>query len=539
MKTNFKFYIILVFTLILFAHANSQTIYLSGDIAESQFFECDTIILEGSIFIPDTVSVIIAPGTKVLSDGYKQILVAGSLVAIGNSQDSILFSVMDTTGFADTTQYEAGGWDGIHILDSECEDSLIFEYCSFSYGKAISPYNDEGGLFYIQFKDNMRIKNCSFTNNMCLNTGGALYAWQSSPEISNNYFYHNISYMSGGGLAFNGALSAPQIISNTFIKNYAQYNNSTGGEGAGIYISTGMSTMQPRNPLIMSNTFIANTRTAVYESCQDIIISNNIFIANYGAIDNGITIGEGKVTNNVIYGNYGSVIIASSPYFCIRNNIINNNTGRWELHPSDHDNSELIWEAMPSNIDLKYCNIDFGLYSENEGVSWVDPKFINPPNVLNAQEVYDYMYTPNSINPFEEYEIVEYDLSLSSESLLINAGTPDTTGLLIPTVDFIGMNRVFQNRIDMGAYEYQSLVSNTHIKKDSEFHVFPNPAKDILFLSSVYSGGHYAICNINGKIILKGNKTINGINIKNLTPGMYVFHYYFNNTEHKGKFIKL
>jgi hypothetical protein len=66
---------------------------------------------------------------------------------------------------------------------------------------------------------------------------------------------------------------------------------------------------------------------------------------------------------------------------------------------------------------------------------------------------------------------------------------------------------------------------------DTRIEVYPNPAKNMLFVKSIKnqtSPLHYSIFDINGKVVLKGNSTINnfGINIQALDPGMYVFKLY-------------
>ncbi|MDD3524620.1 MAG: FlgD immunoglobulin-like domain containing protein, partial [Candidatus Cloacimonetes bacterium] len=52
--------------------------------------------------------------------------------------------------------------------------------------------------------------------------------------------------------------------------------------------------------------------------------------------------------------------------------------------------------------------------------------------------------------------------SLSSASPCIDAGTPDISELGLPPYDLVGNQRVWNNRIDMGAFEYgsQPWVSN-------------------------------------------------------------------------------
>jgi PQQ-dependent dehydrogenase (s-GDH family) len=66
---------------------------------------------------------------------------------------------------------------------------------------------------------------------------------------------------------------------------------------------------------------------------------------------------------------------------------------------------------------------------------------------------------------------------------------------------------------------------------NTKIEVYPNPAKNMLFVKSIKnqtSPLHYSIFDINGKVVLKGNSNINnfGINIQTLNPGMYIFKLY-------------
>ena len=58
-------------------------------------------------------------------------------------------------------------------------------------------------------------------------------------------------------------------------------------------------------------------------------------------------------------------------------------------------------------------------------------------------------------------DTTNFDFHLSDYSPCINAGKPDTTGLNLPATDLDGNPRIFDGRVDIGAYEYQQ--DNFHI----------------------------------------------------------------------------
>jgi hypothetical protein len=69
---------------------------------------------------------------------------------------------------------------------------------------------------------------------------------------------------------------------------------------------------------------------------------------------------------------------------------------------------------------------------------------------------------------------------LTNASPCIDAGTPDTTGLMIPKTDLDGGLRIVGTHIDMGTYENQFTTSLPASDKfyDAVFYPpFPNPAK--------------------------------------------------------------
>jgi hypothetical protein len=63
--------------------------------------------------------------------------------------------------------------------------------------------------------------------------------------------------------------------------------------------------------------------------------------------------------------------------------------------------------------------------------------------------------TGNLLNTDPKFEGWPSDLRLSKFSPAINHGSPDTTGLFLPDTDIAGNPRMYGDRIDMGAYEFQ------------------------------------------------------------------------------------
>jgi len=103
-----------------------------------------------------------------------------------------------------------------------------------------------------------------------------------------------------------------------------------------------------------------------------------------------------------------------------------------------------------SSPNVTYCNILDGWPGEGNIDS--DPLFIDPEN--------------------GNYQLL-------SNSPCINTGTPDTTGLNLPEYDLAGNPRIYDDRIDMGCYEWQGVAVDDEIVPiptiTKLFSNFPNP----------------------------------------------------------------
>lgn len=77
-------------------------------------------------------------------------------------------------------------------------------------------------------------------------------------------------------------------------------------------------------------------------------------------------------------------------------------------------------------------------------------------------------------DPFFSYS-GEYPYSLLQFSPCIDTGTPDTTGLFLPLFDYAGNERIYDNRIDIGAFEWQGYAVDDEPHPGNFISAFPNP----------------------------------------------------------------
>ena len=93
----------------------AQTIQVSGE--QTGVWEADTVRVVGDVTVMDSLRVL--PGTVVLFDEFWGITIGkgATFSAQGTESDSIVFTVVDTTGFS---RYFSGrgGWNGFYLYMS-------------------------------------------------------------------------------------------------------------------------------------------------------------------------------------------------------------------------------------------------------------------------------------------------------------------------------------------------------------------------------------------------------------------------------------
>ncbi|MFC2136826.1 choice-of-anchor Q domain-containing protein [Bacteroidota bacterium] len=370
----------------------------------------EVIQINGDITIADGATLTIASGTYIEFQGHYEIIVDGAIQAFGTEDDTIVFTINDTTGFSNIDN-TLGGWYGIRfdIVSEASNDSSIFEYCKFEYSKAASiSANRYGGALFVYGIHEFRISNCLLKNNKANRDGGAI-CFQSSNNsiIESCVFYGNTTGQSGGAIYNLGGSST--IFSSKICNNIASLF------GGGLMSSGGNTKLV--NCLIANNSNISNDGGGWVSSAS----SNDTLINNTIAY------------NHCVGSNAGGIFNNSSVY--LYNNIIAQNTN--SLGPSNFENDA-------GSAYFYNCNVDD--IEPPTATTWdfsivADPLFISPP--AGAGNAYD------GLNA---------NFSLQSTSPCINAGdstfTIDSIG---SPYDLSGGIRIFNDTVDIGAYEYRNM----------------------------------------------------------------------------------
>ncbi len=384
--------------------------------------------------------------------------------------------------------------DGGGILCSTFSDPIIRNNI-ISDNSATS-----GGGLNFYYESNPLVENNIIENNLAENGAGAYCKLLADPIIKNNIFKGNIAENNGGGIVIKD-MSNPTISYNTIESNSAS-------SGAGIYAKY-FSTA-----LISYNTIKSNSATnggGVYadDNSYPILINNlifeNIASSNGGGVccrdtSNVVLINNTITDNEAVEG--GGLFCKQESSPSITNTIIWHNT----INQVTIDDDE-------SNPNFYYSNIaggTIGFDGDGSGHYYFNGDYIECiseiPYFTRAEE-----------NPY----------ALQSKSPCIDFGTSDTTGLNLPdTTDFIGNVRIYNDRIDIGAYEYigdKPITPDIHYDEviipleTNLYQNYPNPFNPTTTIRFDLNKAEYIkiqVYNIKGQLV----KTL--VN-KNLEAGIH------------------
>ncbi len=507
---------ILLFFLFCGLFANAQNIEVSG--IQSGVWDADTVLVTDNVIVEDHLDII--AGTTVLFDGYYSITVGrdAALNAIGTYNDSIVFTVTDTTGFH-IFNMGRGSWNGIRL---EKANASKFKYCRFQYGKAALDDDQDGGALRIYHCDNVEIANSTLFCNFSREHGGALNAEHSTVSlhdcsVNNNVLYSEIDtiyFMYGGGLRFincdvditntdfrhniapnaiGGALSLDSCAVNI---DRCKFEHNYGINGGGLY-------------LIRSN----------HKDCR---ISNSLFANNIsGHFGGGFAISDSSplVANLTVVGNHSYGVNCGGIFFhqesspALWNCIVYGNTNEV---PLDEPVQMWSWTYEGYAPEFHNCLVQFGL-----------------ENISNHDVITVYENCIDEDPCFYDSENDDYHLAMGSPC--IDIGSPETPDIILNSLDLDGNGRVDHNQIDMGAYEFSFTNVQETTQNESLIQIVGNPVtassyaeiesdQDCIMTVCLYSLNGKQLFNKNLGAIQKGiNRIEIGEMFQGLSSGTYLF----------------
>ena len=299
-------------------------------------------------------------------------------------------------------------------------DDGTLEYCQIFDNHIISTTSAKvygGGVFMTEGQ----ILNCEIYDNECIET---------SP---------NVSTADGGGVYIeNHSSSKISRIENCYI-----HNNNTSGAGGGVFVrpyntnyKTEVINCRIENNIAEENgggVYMTNSTTMI--GC---IIANNTATANGG----GVYVGDSKnnqiincsVVNNTTAASGGG--ISSLYYPTITNTIVWGNK-------KGTSSSQLYFNGS-SQPTITYSAIEGGF----AGTGNIN---LSSDNLGNSSESSYPMFSSPSEGAGHEYSGGNW--TLLDGSACVDNGVNEITGVTIPEKDLAGNDRIYNDKIDIGAYE--------------------------------------------------------------------------------------
>lgn len=375
--------------------------------------------ITGNLSIALGSSLVVSEGVEVIFNGTFRIDVAGRILATGTALAPVTFTAQDTLN----------GWSGIRFLNSGSIQNLPsgFTHTQFSYGKAIwgtggaDPLN-YGGAVWASAAGLLTFTNCTFLRCKSAQDGSAIYAKDGTNiQMTGCTIKSCESGFFGGVFVKQG---------NANIIDCSFETNSAVTFGAAIYLYE-----CPQANVISCRVLdnVAGAVAGIYCFDSPLKVINSLFASN------STTMGQGGGMGVI----YGTLTVTSCSF---ANNGSALGGGAFWLNSLDSDaqiTNCIFWNNLPTPISTTSCSYILSYCSTQSQEGDATNIFGDPQFVSGA----------------------EGDFRLTASSGCIDAGTPETTGLLLPDLDLSGLDRVVDGngdgtpRIDIGCYEWQEPVT--------------------------------------------------------------------------------
>jgi len=398
--------------------SNKNNVILSGN-NQNQIFNHESTIDQG-ILILEKISFI--EGFTSIKDG----------AGIYSDTEVKVLNCM----FKDNNSSQSGG--GIYTLSQ-----LIINNSNFENN--LAKYSGGGA-----FSNTTAINNSIFIMNSAELYGGAIHS-NKSIDINNSNFVTN-SAKNGGAFS-----SKSSILENIYItiNNSFFTSNYASNAGAGFYYSA-----TSKSVFIQINDSTFDKNNALYRAGGFYFYSSD-----YG---NGYFAASVKINNTNFISNIGGGFYAYSdnPYTKVVNSKFINNSSNFEGAAFSSNSAVILNSIFDANTDGVYLatgqdNIILNSIFDNNGSdingssssivtlenSYIDKNKVNITS-LDSNNIFT-----NITLGFINREMLNYHLTIISD--LIDAGTNDYTGVIIPSKDLDGYPRPTGASTDIGPYEYQ------------------------------------------------------------------------------------
>ena len=432
------------------------------------------------VIIKDNVKIKATVAGEAILDGD-----SNSRVIYGNTRNNFTLSGLTiTNGFIDyldgAVYVEQVSGAGIYLNSSTGK----IDSCTFISN---STTNWGGGAFFGGTYD-LHLKNCDFVQNSADKGGGGLYAQNDLGNTDATLTLDFCQFLKNSGGALGGGIVCQS--NDIWINGCGFIENTCTGNGAGGYFMNDM---------------------------PDLV--NCIFADNVAGENGGGCYIVGGTSANMINCTFADnqALSGSAVYQVYLAKLYSINTIFWN-HSFHHDGLIHVMAANSEDYIRFYTN-----YSDIQGGE--------NSIVLEGYYAKRYWQEGNfSLDPaYIDHENGDYSLNWNSPC--IEAGKPDTTGLNLPETDLNGNPRIVNERVDMGAYEYQFPVDiGRSIHHDPETEIIVNKSNSLLTVAVPdylkNSSLMIRIVAVDGKTIHSSVKSrgeaITTIALPDIPPGVYL-----------------
>ena len=352
------------------------------------------------------------------------------------SQRDIANNITVLSGDIGTTQDNSD--NSYHVVDaSNTTNATILDGFTIEdgYADVFSNGNNDGGGIYA-FGSQAVFANLIIRDNYASDNGGGVYTSNGLNQFINVSFVDNTARDNGGGL----------FSDSTSILRHIVFNNNTANNGGAVY--------NDKNLIVEAGAFVNNiarnnggsiiTGFSASLNLTDTVFRFNQATAAGGAIYNYDTDSDSTIVNSIFNANtsqFGGAIYNRNSNAVGTNLTFANNQA---------ESGAAVYSTGNSNDKPTYRN---SIFWNNNGTLDNAPIVNNTANtvVRNSlvQDGYDGLEIID-LNP--KFATLESgDFRLQSNSPAIDTGLND---FVVKSTDVIGNDRIVNNRVDLGAYEY-------------------------------------------------------------------------------------
>ncbi|TRW22189.1 T9SS type A sorting domain-containing protein [Flavobacterium zepuense] len=351
---------------------------------------------------------------------------------------------------------------------------------------------DGGGVYNIE--DSAPVFTIAFiSENQATQHGGGMYNEDSAPVLNETILADNTATQLGGAVM--NFANSPVIFNNVEI------NTNTAVRGAGVYNNDG-SDSQFTNVKVTGNT-ASSFGGGIYNNASTPVITNALFTGNMAVSGGGVFNNAGSntvftnatITANTVSSQGGGVSNnASSPLF--RNSILFGNTDTAGVNIFNFDGSAPVFS---------YSLV------QSSTVTW-DPLGIDGGNNIDA----DPLFYGNSFTLYTDSPAI----NAGSNTFFAEGQTPDLSGI---ETDLEGNERIYDDLVDLGAFEYQGVLRTPGFNA-ATIKLYPNPVATALQIDAPATINNVTVYNMLGQTIQSEDWNANSgsLNMATLKAGNYI-----------------